>query len=93
MTAKKFPRDKNGMERQIDIDRLLESSDNVAKSVTSVLSLASECFTVELAALEKMSDTVNSYIGARRNYDLDTVSDSWEGDHSHIRHYEDPSYG
>ena len=93
MTAKKFPRNKSAMERQIDIDRLLESSDNVAKAVKTVLTLAGECFTVELSALEKMADTFNDYSVARRQYWLDTVNDEFDADHSHICNYEDSSYG
>jgi len=93
MTAKKFPRDKSAMERQIDIDRLFEASDDMRAAVKTVLELASECFTVELAALEKMADSVNAYSIARRHYGLDTVNDEWEADHSHICNYEDSSYG
>jgi hypothetical protein len=93
MTAKKFPRDKSAIERQIDIDRLFEASDRMTAAVKSVLTLAGECFTVELSSLEKMADTFNDYSVARRNYGMDTVNDTWDGEHSHIRHYEDPSYG
>jgi len=93
MTAKKFPRDKTRMERQIDIDRLVDCSHNLSKAVKTVLTLAGECFTVELSALEKMADTFNDYSVARRQYWLDTVNDEFDADHSHICHYEDSSYG
>tara|TARA_R110002051_G_C8528959_1_gene469251 strand:+ start:228 stop:509 length:282 start_codon:yes stop_codon:yes gene_type:complete len=93
MTAKKFPRAKTRMERQIDIDNLLDSGNNLSKAVKAVLTLASECFTVELSALEKMADTFNDYSVARRQYWIDTVNDEWDPDHSHICNYEDPSYG
>ena len=93
MTAKKFPRNKSAIELQIDIDRLFEASDDMATAVKTVLELASECFTVELANLEKMADSFNKYSGKRRNYGMETVSDEWSSDHSHIFHYEDSSYG
>ena len=89
MTAKKFPRNKSAMERQIDIDRLFEAGDDMQKAVKSLLELAGECFTVELSTLEKVADSFNMYVGARRNYSMEKVGESWSENCSHIFLYEE----